>query len=93
MLVEQVGVKEAISRSLLYVMGLEQKEEYPVEHQVARLVEAIQQLQQRISDLEIQIVPSTPQDVKDPRDATAQSAVERIRALALEFQRLSSRSA
>jgi uncharacterized protein YaaN involved in tellurite resistance len=39
--------------------GLEKKEEDPVEHQVARLVEAIQQLQQRIIDLELQIVPST----------------------------------
>jgi hypothetical protein len=38
--------------------GLEKKEEDPVEHQVAQLVEAIQQLQQRIADLELQTVPS-----------------------------------
>jgi hypothetical protein len=41
-------------------MGLEKKEEDPVEHQVAKLVEAIQQLQQRITDLELQSVPNTP---------------------------------
>jgi hypothetical protein len=60
LLVEQVGVKEAVSRALRSVMGLEKKEEDPVEHQVAKLVEAIQQLQQRIADLELQTVPSTP---------------------------------
>jgi hypothetical protein len=33
--------------------GLEKKEEYPVEQQVAHLAEAIQQIQQRIIDLEL----------------------------------------
>jgi hypothetical protein len=75
------------------VTDLEQKEEYPVEHQVAQLVEAIQQLQQRIADLELQKVPSTPQDVRDQREATAHSIVERIRGLSLECQQLSIRSA
>jgi hypothetical protein len=32
---EQVGVKEAINKELCSVMGLEQKEEDPMEHQVA----------------------------------------------------------
>jgi uncharacterized protein YaaN involved in tellurite resistance len=40
-------------------MGLEQKEEELVEHQVAQLAKTIQQLQQRITDLELRIVPST----------------------------------
>jgi hypothetical protein len=74
-------------------MGLEKKEEDPVEHQVAQLAEAIQQLQQRITDLELQIVPSTLQDMRDQREATSRSVVERIRALALECKHLSSRSA
>jgi hypothetical protein len=93
LLVEQVGVKEAVNRALRSVTGLEKKEEDPVEHQVAQLAEAIQQLQQRIADLELQAVPSTPQDVRDQREATARSTVERIKALALECKQLSSRSA
>jgi VIT1/CCC1 family predicted Fe2+/Mn2+ transporter len=93
LLAEQVGVKEAVSRALHSVTGLEKKEEDPVEHQVAKLAEAIQQLQQRIADLELQTVPSTLQDMRDQREATARSAVERIRALSLECKQLSSRSA
>jgi hypothetical protein len=87
---EQVGVKEAFNREIFSVTGLEEKKEYPVEHQVAHLVEDIQQLQQRIAYLEIQMVPSTLQDVRDQREATARSAVERIRALSLECKQLSS---
>jgi uncharacterized protein YaaN involved in tellurite resistance len=44
---------------------LDPKAEEPVEQQVAQLVEAIQQLQQRITDLELQTVPSTSQDMPD----------------------------
>jgi TolA-binding protein len=47
-------------------------EEDPVERQVGKLVEAIQQLQQRIAELELQAVPSTPQEVRDQREETAQ---------------------
>jgi hypothetical protein len=36
-------------------------EEDPVESQVAKLVEAIKQLQQRVVEMELQAVPSTPQ--------------------------------
>jgi uncharacterized protein YaaN involved in tellurite resistance len=71
MLAEQVGVKEVVNRALHSVTGLEKKEEEPVEHQVAQLAEIIQQLQQRITDLELRTVPSTPQDVRDQREATA----------------------
>jgi FtsZ-binding cell division protein ZapB len=38
-------------------------------------------------------VPNTPQDVQDQREATARSAVERIKALAMECKQLSDRSA
>jgi hypothetical protein len=51
--------------------SLEKNEENPVEHQVAQLVEAIQQLQQRITNLELQTISSTPQDVRDQREDTA----------------------
>jgi hypothetical protein len=40
-------------------------EEDPVERQVGKLVESIQQLQQRIVELELQAVPSTLQEVQD----------------------------
>jgi hypothetical protein len=63
-----------------------------MEHQVVKLAEAIQQLQQRIEDLELQKIPSTLQDVRDQREATTQSTVERIKALALECKQNSSRS-
>jgi predicted nucleic acid-binding Zn-ribbon protein len=72
------------------VIGLEKKEEEPVEHQVAHLVEAIQQLQQRIADLELQTVPSTPQDMRDQRESTVWSIVERIKAFSLECKQLRS---
>jgi hypothetical protein len=84
MLANQIGVKEAVTRSLLYVTGLENMEEYPVENQVGRLSESIQQLQQRIAELELQTVSSTPQEVRDLREETVRSIVERIKALALE---------
>ena len=49
LLTKQVGVKEAVSRALCFVTGLEQIEEDPVESQVAKLAAAIEQLQHRIS--------------------------------------------
>jgi hypothetical protein len=84
LLMEQIGVKEAVTRALRSVTGLEQMEEDPVESQVGKLVEAIQQLQQRVAELELQAVPSTLQEVRDQREETARSTVERIKALALE---------
>jgi hypothetical protein len=68
-------------------------EEETTESQVGKLVEAIQQLQARVVELEIQAVPSTPQEVRDQREETTRSAVERIRALASECKKLSDRSA
>jgi chromosome segregation ATPase len=93
LLAEQLEVKEAVNRALRSVTGLEPKAEDRVEHQVEQLVEAIQQLQQRIADLELRTVPDTPQDVRDQREATARSTVERIKALAMECKQLSDRSA
>jgi hypothetical protein len=77
-------LKKQVIRELRSVTGLEQMEEDPVERQVGKLVEAIQQLQQRIVELELQAVPSTLQEVRDLREETVRSAVERIKALALE---------
>jgi hypothetical protein len=59
-------------------------EEHPVEIQVGKHAEAIQQLQQRIAELELQAMPRTPQEVQDKREETTRSAVQRIKALALE---------
>jgi uncharacterized phage infection (PIP) family protein YhgE len=60
---------------------------------VEQLEDVIQQLQQRIADLELRTVPETPQDVRDQREATAHSAVDRLKSLALECKQLSNRSA
>jgi predicted component of type VI protein secretion system len=92
LLAEQLEVKEVVDIALRYVTGLEPKAEERVEHQVAQLAEAIQQLQQIITNLELRTIPSTLQDVRDQREATARSAVERIKVLAMEFKHLSDRS-
>jgi hypothetical protein len=60
LLAEKLGFKEAVEITLLFLMGLEPKEKDRVEHQVVELAEAIQQLQQRITDLELQTMPNTP---------------------------------
>jgi FtsZ-binding cell division protein ZapB len=43
--------------------------------------------------LELRTVPETPQDVRDQREATAQSAVDRLKSLALECKKLSNHNA
>jgi hypothetical protein len=60
---------------------------------VMKLVEVIQQLQQRVVELELQTIASTPQEVRDQRELNAQSTVKRIKTLAAECKQLSSRSA
>jgi hypothetical protein len=90
--VEQIRVKEVVKKEFLFVIGFEQMEEDPIVNQVMKLAEAIQQLQQRVTELELQIVPSTPQEVQDQREATTQSIVERINKLAMEYKQLSSHS-
>jgi hypothetical protein len=58
-----------------------------------KLTEAIQQLQARVTELDIQLVPSTLQEVRDLREEDAKSAVERIKVLASECKKLRKRSA
>jgi hypothetical protein len=60
---------------------------------VAQLEEVIQQLQQCITDMELRTVPETPQEIRDLREATPRSAVGRLKAFALEYKQLSTRSA
>ena len=81
---EQLEVKEAVNIALRSVTVLEIKVEDRVTQQVNQLTEAIQQLQQCILDLELRTIPEIPQDVRDQREATSQSTVERIKALTLE---------
>jgi hypothetical protein len=53
-------VKDAISIACRFVSGLVQEEQDPIEDQVAKLTETLQQFQDRIDELEAQTVPSTP---------------------------------
>jgi hypothetical protein len=55
------------------VIEVRTKENVP--QQVAQLGEVIQQLQQRITDMELRTVPETPREIRDLREATARSAV------------------
>jgi hypothetical protein len=59
--------------------GLEKKVEEPLNRQVMKLVEVIQQLQERVMDLEIQIIPSTSQEEREQREITARGRVESIK--------------
>jgi hypothetical protein len=63
LLIEQVKVKEAVNRELRSMMGLEKKEEDPMDNEVVKLAKAIQQHQQRIAYVELQTVPSTLEDM------------------------------
>jgi hypothetical protein len=60
---------------------------------LGNLIEAIQQLQERITELEIQEVPRTLKEVHDQREEAAKREVGRIRALASECNQLSDRIA
>jgi transcriptional regulator of met regulon len=88
LLAKQLKVKEAVNREMLSVTVLEIKAEDRVARQVNQLAEAIQQLQQCIADMELRTIPETPQDVRDQREETAQSAVERLKDLTLECKQL-----
>jgi hypothetical protein len=72
---------------------VEVKMEDRLPQQVTQLEEVIQQLQQHIIDLELHIVHKTPQEIRDLREATARSAVDRLKTLASECRQLSTRSA
>jgi hypothetical protein len=71
LLPEQLEVKEAVNRALHSMIGLELQCEDRVMHQVEKIAEALQQLQQQITYLELHIVPSTPQDVREQREEIA----------------------
>jgi hypothetical protein len=92
-LAEQLEVKEMVHRALCSVKVLEVETEERVLQQVAQLKEVIQQLQQRIADLELCTMPEAPQDVRDQREATARNAVDKLKSLALECKQPSNRSA
>jgi hypothetical protein len=64
--------------------GLEKNAKEPLEYQVMKLSEVIHQLQQRVVDLELQIIPSTPQEERDQREIIARGIVERIKELTKE---------
>jgi hypothetical protein len=93
LLTEKTVVKEAVTKELRSVSGLAQEEPESTEMQVGKLAEAIQQLQARVMELEIQAVSSTLQEVRDQREEAARNAVERIRALTSECKKLSDQSA
>jgi hypothetical protein len=57
---ERATVKEAMKKSYHSMLGLAQEEEELVEVQVVKIAETIQQLQARITELDIQAVTSTP---------------------------------
>jgi hypothetical protein len=59
---------------------------------VVKLVEAIQHLQVRLMELEIQAMLSTSQEVRDQREEDARNVVERIKTLTSECKQLSDRS-
>jgi uncharacterized protein with PIN domain len=86
-------VKEAVSKACRSVLGLVQEEQEPVEAQVAKLAETLQQFQARIDELEARTVPSTPQEVRDQREESAKNTVASIKSLALACKQLSDRSA
>jgi hypothetical protein len=93
LLIEKTLVKEAVTRALLSMPSLAQEELESTEMQVVKLAEAIQQLQARVMELEIQAVPSTLKEVCDQREEAARNVVERIRALASECKQLRDQSA
>jgi hypothetical protein len=74
------------------VTVIEVKMEDHLPQQVTQLEEVIQQLQQRITDLELHTMPETPQEIRDLREATARSAVGRLKTFSLECKQLSTRS-
>jgi cell division protein FtsL len=93
LLAEQLEVQERVHRALRSVTVIEVQTEEQVPQQVAQLEGVIQQLQQRIADLELCTMPETPQEIRDLREATSCSAVDLLKSFALEYKKLSSRSA
>jgi hypothetical protein len=63
--------------------GLAQEEQESTKAQVVKLGETLQKLQDRITKLEAQTVPSTPQEVRDQREESSKNTVSSIIALTL----------
>jgi hypothetical protein len=74
-----------VNRAFHSVKVIEVKAEERIPQQIVKLEKVIQQLQQRIADLELCAVPETPQYVRDQRETTTRSTVERLKALSREF--------
>ena len=70
LLVEQLETQERFHKALDSVTIIEVKMEDHLLQQVTQL-EEIQQLQQRITDLELYTMPETPQEIRYLREATA----------------------
>ena len=92
LLAKKILIEEEVKRSFRSMTSLKHKAKEPIECQVMKLVEVIQQLQQRVVELELQAIPSTPQEEPDQHEVNARSTVERIKALTEECKQLSSRS-
>jgi GTPase SAR1 family protein len=90
---EQLEVKEMVNRALCYVIVIEVKSKERIPRKIVQLEQVIQQLQQRIAYLELRVVPETPQDVRNQRDATARSTVEILKVLIGECKKRSNHSA
>jgi len=86
-------VKETVHRALRSVTGLELQDEERVMHQVEQLTEAVQYIQKQITYLELHTIPDTPQDVRDQKDSTYRSVVERIKSLSMECKKMSDHNA
>jgi uncharacterized protein YaaN involved in tellurite resistance len=65
LLAEKLKAKEMVDRALHSMTVIELKDEEQAPQQMAQLEEVIQQLQQRIADMELCTMPETPQDVTD----------------------------
>jgi hypothetical protein len=93
LLTEKLEFKERVNIALLYVNIVEVQTKEQVTQQVAQMEEVIQKLHQCIADLELCIVPETPQEIRDQREATSHSGVDRLKSLSLECKQLSNQSA
>jgi chromosome segregation ATPase len=81
LLAEHTAVKEVMRKSLRSMPGLAQDEDESIEVQVTKLAKAIQQIQTSVTKLELQVVPSTSQEMCDQREEATKRAVERIKIL------------
>jgi hypothetical protein len=81
---EQLETQERIHKALHSMTIIEVKMEDHLPQQVTQLEEVIQQLQKRITNLELHTMLETPQEIRDIREAIARSEVDQLKNLALE---------